>query len=102
MPDPPDVGPRLAELLIAELSGRSFGPLAHISIPSLEHPTRFTCEVGDHYDLHLAGTSRGTLDVHHGHISIRLGERRIRIDDIRQIKPGVDEIGRWVSATVSD
>lgn len=85
-------GPRLTELLLAEVVGRDLGPLGRLTVDGLDHPARFACSVGDRYDLLADGRPYASAHVTDDALVIAFESdgSRVRIEDGDAVKAGVD------------
>lgn len=96
MTDDPLDGPRIAEVLLGELVGRSLGALAPLDVEDLDRPDGFACAVDESYTVTADGVPAATLVVHDAHVEVSLVEatRRLRIERGGSIKPALDELVR--------
>lgn len=87
-------GPRVAELLVAELVGRDLGPLARFDVTGIDHPARFTCAEGDRFAIAVDGTNVATLtvDAEGAEVRIRTTDSRFRVEAGSTVKPAIDEL----------
>ena len=87
-------GPRIGELFLAEIVGRELGFLGRLSVDGIDHPSRFTSDLGDRYDVLADGAHFATVDIGDDAIDITLDRRRIRVENEAAIKQAIDELGR--------
>ncbi len=92
-------GPRLAELLLAELDGRDLGPLQRISIPESDDAARVQIEGGETYRVDMDGREVATIEVGKSAVHVRTTNGRFRIETGPQVKAAVDEVVRQVQAS---
>ncbi len=88
-------GARLAELFIAEVVGRELGRLGGLVVSGIDHPARFTCAIGERYEVVRDGELLAQLAVEETGIVIELIDGpSIRIEDGMTVKTGLDELLR--------
>lgn len=87
-------GPRIAEVLLAEVVGRDLGPLADLGVEGLEHPARFSCEADETYTITHRGEPAAAVSVGAESVAIELvGEESIiRVAGGGGVKPALDEL----------
>lgn len=85
-------GPRIAELVIAEIGGRDLGPLESLGIEGVEQPTRHHCEVGDTYTVARDGTPVARFVVEEDALVVTVDDSRFAIVSALAVKPGIDEL----------
>lgn len=98
MTDDPIDGPRLGELFLAEIIGRSLGGLGTLSVDGLDHPARFTCAVGETYELVRDEEVLGRvfIETESARLEFDDGDVPITIDTGGAVKSAVDALCRRV------
>lgn len=91
-------GPRLAELFLAELVGRSLGPLGAIDVEDVDRPV-VSVDPGERYLVTSGGDSLAVIRVDESavHVERQPTGPTVRIEDGAAVKRGVDELAGWVS-----
>ncbi|MFP4589871.1 MAG: hypothetical protein ACLFMX_06785 [Halobacteriales archaeon] len=94
-------GPRLAELLLAELVGRDLGPLAAVRVDGLDHPAHFACAAGETYAVEAGGIALATVAVRPEAVEIASEPDgpTVRFESGDRIKAALDEIATWAAQT---
>lgn len=92
-------GPRLAELLLAELDGRDLGALKRISIPEIDNASRVQIERGETYRVEADSREMATIEVGVSAVYVETDHGRFRIETGPQVKAAVDEVARHVPAS---
>lgn len=84
-------GPRLGELLLAELVGRELGPLGSLTVAGLDHPAGFTCSAGETYRVLADGDEVAQVVVGEDAIVLTFeDDRRLRVERGASIKDALD------------
>lgn len=91
-------GPRLGELLLGELVGRSLGTLESVSVSGVDHPAGGSCAVGERYDVTADGERLAMVAIDEAAVRIRREPDGpvLRVEDGARVKAAVDVIAAWV------